>query len=90
MFRRWLPLVLLCLAQLMMILNVTALARMLPHQSVAAPRPRLDVLGALLVTASSGVLIYAITGAGDHGWLTATTGWLVLAAAVGHLTFVAR
>ncbi|MET8389288.1 MFS transporter [Streptosporangium canum] len=69
---------------------LTALARMLPHQSVAAPRPRLDVLGALLVTASSGALIYAITRAGDHGWLTATTGWLVLPAAMGYLAFVAR
>ncbi|MFD8557815.1 MFS transporter [Streptosporangium canum] len=67
-----------------------ALARMLPHQSGAAPRPRLDVLGALLVTASSGALIYAITRAGDHGWLTATTGWLVLPAAMGYLAFVAR
>ncbi|MEV4248234.1 MFS transporter [Streptosporangium canum] len=69
---------------------LTALARMLPHQSGAVPRPRLDVLGALLVTASSGALIYAITRAGDHGWLTATTGWLVLPAAMGYLAFVAR
>ncbi|GAA1010378.1 hypothetical protein Aple_028480 [Acrocarpospora pleiomorpha] len=35
-------------------------------------------------------MIYAITRAGDHGWLTATTGWLVLAAALGYLAFVAR
>ncbi|GAA3507750.1 EmrB/QacA subfamily drug resistance transporter [Streptosporangium album] len=69
---------------------LAALARMLPHQAVAAPRPRLDVLGALLVTASSGALIYAITRAGDHGWLTATTGWLVLSAAMGYLAFTAR
>ncbi|MFD8526528.1 MFS transporter [Streptosporangium canum] len=69
---------------------LTALARMLPHQRGAAPRPRLDVLGALLVTASSGVLIYAITRAGDHGWLTAMTGWLVLPAVMGYLAFVAR
>lgn len=69
---------------------LAALARMLPHRSVSAPRPRLDVLGALLVTASSGALIYAITRAGDHGWLTATTGWLLPAAALGYLAFVAR
>ncbi|MEV4382633.1 MFS transporter [Streptosporangium sp. NPDC049644] len=69
---------------------LAALARMLPHHSVAEPRPRLDVLGALLVTASSGALIYVITGAGDHGWLTATTGWLLLSAALGYLAFVAR
>ncbi len=69
---------------------LVALARMLPHHGVAAPRARLDVLGALLVTASSGAVIYAITRAGDHGWLTATTGWLLLAAATGYLAFVAR
>ncbi|MBC6470448.1 MFS transporter [Actinomadura alba] len=69
---------------------IAALARMLPHQGVAAPRPRLDVLGALLVTASSGALIFAITRAGDHGWVTATTGWLVLAAGIGYLAFVTR
>ncbi|MEO3856430.1 MFS transporter [Acrocarpospora sp. B8E8] len=69
---------------------LAALARMLPRQSLAGPRPRLDVLGAVLVTASSGVLIYAITRAGDHGWLTATTGWLVPAAVLGYLAFVIR
>ncbi|MEU0484807.1 MFS transporter, partial [Streptosporangium sp. NPDC006013] len=72
------------------LLILTALARMLPHQSVAEPRPRLDVPGALLVTASSGALIYAITRAGEHGWLTATTGWLLPAAVMGYLVFVAR
>jgi EmrB/QacA subfamily drug resistance transporter len=69
---------------------IAALARMLPHPSVAAPRARLDVLGALLVTASSATLIYAITRAGDDGWVTATTGWLVLAAGIGYLAFVTR
>ncbi|MFB4304825.1 MFS transporter [Actinomadura sp. GTD37] len=67
-----------------------ALARMLPRQLAAAPRPRLDVLGALLVTASSGALIYAFVRAGDDGWLTAATGWLVLLAAVGYAAFVLR
>ncbi|HEX2312126.1 MAG TPA: MFS transporter [Thermomonospora sp.] len=69
---------------------LAALARLLPRQTVTAPRPRLDVLGALLVTASSGALIFALTRAGDHGWLTATTGVLVLAAGLGYLAFVVR
>ncbi|GHE89826.1 MFS transporter [Amycolatopsis deserti] len=68
---------------------VAALARMLPRGAAAAPGARLDVLGALLVTASSGALVYALINAGDQGWLTATTGWLVLAAAVGYVLFVA-
>ncbi|NIH81321.1 MFS transporter [Amycolatopsis viridis] len=65
------------------------LARLLPRAVAAAPGGRLDALGALLVTASSGSLVYALIHAGDQGWLTATTGWLVLAAAVGYLAFVA-
>ncbi|MER7542001.1 MFS transporter [Actinomadura sp.] len=69
---------------------ILALARMLPRQQAAKPRPRLDVLGALLVTASSGALIYALIRAGDDGWLTAATGWLVLLAATGYLAFTVR
>ncbi|REE99884.1 MFS transporter [Thermomonospora umbrina] len=67
-----------------------ALARMLPRRRVTTPRPGLDVLGALLVTASSGALIYALIRAGDHGWSTIATGGLVPAAAVGYLAFVIR
>jgi MFS family permease len=52
---------------------IVALARMLPRQLPAATRARLDVLGALLVTAASGTLIYAFIAAGEDGWLTATT-----------------
>jgi len=69
---------------------IAALARMLPDQRATAPRPRLDVLGALLVTASSGSLIYAFIRAGDGGWLTAATGVLILLAALGYLAFVVR
>ncbi|MBB5790168.1 MFS transporter [Jiangella mangrovi] len=70
-----------------------ALARLLPGGSGAAAaragtRPRLDVLGALLVTASTGTLIYALIQAGDDGWLTATTGLLVVVALVGYVAFV--
>ncbi|GAA1628170.1 DHA2 family efflux MFS transporter permease subunit [Nonomuraea maheshkhaliensis] len=65
------------------------LAVLLPAQpSASAARPRLDVLGAMLVTASSASLIYALIAAGERGWLTALTGWLVLAAAVGYVLFV--
>jgi len=67
---------------------IAALARLLPRQGATAPRARLDLLGALLVTASSGVLIYALINAGDAGWLSAATGTLVLAAVIGYLLFV--
>ncbi|MEV4007594.1 MFS transporter [Actinomadura sp. NPDC049753] len=67
-----------------------ALARMLPRHRSAAPLPRLDVLGALLVTASSGALIYAFIRAGDDGWLSLGTGWPALLAVLGYLAFAAR
>ncbi len=67
---------------------ITALAAMLPGGGGVAPRARLDVFGALLVTGSSAAVIYALIRAGDHGWLTATTGWLVSLAAVGYTAFV--
>ncbi|WP_431896403.1 MFS transporter [Nonomuraea sp. bgisy101] len=65
------------------------LAVLLPaRQASSAGRPRLDVLGAILVTSSSASLIYALIAAGERGWLTALTGWLVIAAAVGYVVFV--
>ncbi|WP_129665121.1 MFS transporter, partial [Phytoactinopolyspora endophytica] len=65
-----------------------SLARMLPRQTATRTGGRLDVLGALLVTAASSTLIYGFVNAGDHGWLTATTGITVLVAAVGYVAFV--
>ncbi|GAA1595272.1 DHA2 family efflux MFS transporter permease subunit [Actinomadura kijaniata] len=66
-----------------------ALAVLLPARRVAAARPGLDVVGAVVVTASSASLIYALIAAGEHGWLTALTGGLAAAAAVGYALFVA-
>jgi EmrB/QacA subfamily drug resistance transporter len=66
---------------------MAALAVMLPAARGVAPRARLDLLGALLVTASSTAVIYALIRAGDHGWLTAAGGWLLLAAAAGYVGF---
>jgi hypothetical protein len=69
---------------------IAILARMLPRQTAATPRLGLDVVGALLVTASSGALIYAFIRAGDDGWLTSATGLLILLAAIGYVAFVFR
>lgn len=68
---------------------LVALAALVPQQSAAAGRGRVDVLGALLVTAASGALIYALIESGDRGWLTATNAWLLPLAVVGYLGFVA-
>ena len=48
----------------------------------AAPRRRLDVAGAITVTAGLGVLIYAIVGTESHPWGSAQTIALLAAAAV--------
>ncbi|WP_020578819.1 MFS transporter [Actinopolymorpha alba] len=69
---------------------LAALVRMLPRQTTPVPGGRLDVLGALLVTASSGAMIYLLVNAGDHGWLTGANAGLVVLAAVGYAAFVAR
>ncbi|SDJ01278.1 MFS transporter [Nonomuraea jiangxiensis] len=71
------------------LLIVVVLAVLLPARvPTSADRPRLDVLGAILVTSASGSLIYALIAAGERGWLSALTGWLVPAAAVGYVLFV--
>jgi MFS family permease len=49
------------------------LLRMLPAERPAASTGRLDVPGALLVTAGTGTAIYALINAGDRGWLSAAT-----------------
>lgn len=67
---------------------LVGLAVLLRRQSRVVSRARLGALGALLVTASSGALIYALINAGEDGWLTSTTGWLVLLAVVGYGVFV--
>jgi EmrB/QacA subfamily drug resistance transporter len=68
---------------------IAALAVVLPATTGQNPRPQLDILGAVLVTGATATLIYALIRAGDHGWLTLTTGWLVLAAAIGYTGFAA-
>ncbi|WP_280316670.1 MFS transporter [Nocardia wallacei] len=69
---------------------LVALTVLLPLRAAAVPRPRLDVLGALLVTASTGAVIYALISAGDRGWLTVDTGLPVLLGILGYLAFVVR
>ncbi|MFI5730934.1 MFS transporter [Kribbella sp. NPDC051587] len=49
------------------------LLRRLPADRPTAEQGRLDVPGALLVTAGTGAAIYALINAGDRGWLSAAT-----------------
>jgi EmrB/QacA subfamily drug resistance transporter len=49
------------------------LLRMLPADRPSESQGRLDVPGALFVTAGTGTAIYALINAGDRGWLSAAT-----------------
>jgi EmrB/QacA subfamily drug resistance transporter len=49
------------------------LIRVLPADRPSEQQGRLDVPGALLVTAGTGTAIYALINAGDRGWLSAAT-----------------
>jgi MFS transporter len=72
------------------LLLALSLRRVLPRDAASRSSGRLDLLGAALVTAATGTLIYALIQAGDRGWTSAATG-LLAAAAVGlYLGFVAR
>ena len=66
------------------------LHRALPRDAARTSPGRLDLLGAALVTAATGTLIYALIQAGDRGWTSAATGLLAATAAALYLAFVAR
>jgi EmrB/QacA subfamily drug resistance transporter len=65
-----------------------SLRRVLPRDAARESRGPLDLLGAALVTAATGTLIYALIQAGDRGWTSAATGLLAGTAAVLYLAFV--
>lgn len=72
------------------VLVLVILLRVLPalppvQQPGTSNRP--DVLGAVLVTAATGTLIYAMIGAGEVGWLESRTLWLLLVAVGLYLVF---
>ncbi|WP_448223556.1 MFS transporter [Gordonia iterans] len=52
---------------------LVTLVRILPPLPAQARSARLDLLGAALVTAATGLAIYALTIAGDAGWLAPRT-----------------
>ncbi len=63
------------------LLVAVALFRLLPVDRPVPDRPRLDVPGAVLVTAGTGAAIYGLVNAGDRGWASTAT-LVALAAAV--------
>lgn len=70
---------------------IVGLLRVLPPLAPApGPRPSLDVLGALLVTAATGSAIYSLTVAGKIGWTTPQTFIAAGAAVALYLLFYWR
>jgi hypothetical protein len=69
------------------VIVLVALSRSLPHDRPAQSEGRLDVPGALLVTAGTGAAIYALINAGDRGWLSAATLGTLAAAVVLYAAF---
>ena len=63
------------------------LPRLVPAQ-LGAGRRSVDVPGALLVTAATGLLIYGLVNAGDAGWGSASTMGTLLAAAAAYGLFL--
>jgi EmrB/QacA subfamily drug resistance transporter len=72
------------------ILLALSLYRVLPRDATSRLAGRLDLLGAALVTAATGTLIYALIQAGDRGWTSAATAVLTAAAVGLYLVFVVR
>ncbi len=66
---------------------LVALSRTLPRDLPHPARARLDVPGAVLVTAGTGTAIYALINAGDRGWLSAATLGTLAGAAVLYAGF---
>ncbi|WP_202610345.1 MFS transporter [Herbidospora solisilvae] len=64
------------------------LTRTLPTEPPTGSRVRLDVPGALLVTAGTGTAIYGLIGAGDRGWVSAATLGLLAGAVILYAVFV--
>jgi EmrB/QacA subfamily drug resistance transporter len=71
---------------------IIALSAVLPRRPRARARAggRVDVLGALLVTAGTGSLTFALISAGDTGWLDVRVLLCGAAAAVLYVAFVIR
>ncbi|MBE1489605.1 MFS transporter [Plantactinospora soyae] len=72
------------------VLLLLLLRTQLPPQPNPGARARLDVPGAMLVTAATGSLLFALIGAGDRGWGSPTTLLLVTAAVLLYAAFVTR
>jgi len=67
---------------------VFVLCRMLLPAATSASRQRLDLAGAVTVTASLMVAVYAIVGGNERGWTSGTTLGLLAAAAALFVLFV--
>jgi EmrB/QacA subfamily drug resistance transporter len=63
------------------------LPAVLPAHRTHQPPRRVDLAGALLVTAGTGAAIYGLINAGDHGWSAPSTLWPLAGALVAYAGF---
>lgn len=63
--------------------------RLLPDPPAAGPRPRLDILGSVLVTSGLMALVYALARAPEIGWASPSTWRMLLLAGLLLIAFVA-
>ncbi|THV42258.1 MFS transporter [Glycomyces buryatensis] len=66
---------------------LAALPALLPADSPGAQRERVDMPGAMIVTAATASLIFGLVGAGDRGWDSAVTLTALAAAFVLYVVF---
>jgi EmrB/QacA subfamily drug resistance transporter len=66
---------------------LASLPALLPADAAGTRRERIDVPGAVLVTAATASLIFGLVRAGDHGWASAATLTALVAAVVLYAVF---
>ncbi|MGW4796805.1 MFS transporter [Nonomuraea sp. NPDC004297] len=69
------------------VVALVAIRALVPERRIAGADRRVDVLGAVTVTAATGSFIYGMTNAGDHGWADPGTLVPIAAAAVLYVAF---
>ncbi|WP_237744820.1 MFS transporter [Kribbella catacumbae] len=69
------------------VITLVAIRALVPERRIAGANRRIDVLGAVTVTAATGSFIYGMINAGDHGWADPGTLVPIAAAVILYVVF---
>jgi EmrB/QacA subfamily drug resistance transporter len=69
------------------VVALVAIRALVPERRIEGANRRIDVLGAVTVTAATGSFIYGMINAGDHGWADPSTLVPIAAAVVLYVAF---